>query len=146
MKKKRFKLYVFVLVPQLISDKSTAKGKLTGECILYWIRMSCKAIDFSCSYTGGTKKKRKIRRNGWILKYKKTLLAVFNLYAFDGHVYKCLFSFCNTKSNIYFFLHVAGSINNSQSSNWNIKTLPMYRWSNFIWVIQCWDISTVYFL
>lgn len=30
-----FKLYVFVLVPQLISDKSTAKGKLTEESVYY---------------------------------------------------------------------------------------------------------------
>lgn len=141
MEKKMFKLYVFVLVPQLISDKSTAKGKLTGECILYWIRMSCKAIDFSCSYTG--EKKRKIRRNGWILKYKipfwqclicTLLMATCINVCFPFAIQNLTFFACCWKHQQLSIIQL------------KYKTLPMYWWSNFIWVIQCWNISTVYFL
>lgn len=54
-----FKLYVFVLVPQLISDKSTAKGKLTEESV-YYIEQEClvKPLIFHV-VTQGEKKKEK---------------------------------------------------------------------------------------
>lgn len=58
-----FKLYVFVLVPQLISDKSTAKGKLTEESV-YYIEQEClvKPLIFHVVTQGEKKEKKNMKK------------------------------------------------------------------------------------